>query len=166
MRRIADAVADATVVVSEEHTTSVVNCDFIEVEKVSIVVTAASQPNAGCTLHRIVRTGIHNGPTVAAIEGGGHKGIPDARERRALEITRPISAEETYGSAIVVTSDCFGKGSILDSVRRAEVGIFRPRRSVISADLDANVAFSRILRVRCLIRYVEKIDRIVRPYCN
>ena len=64
---IAHARSDATIAITEYNSASVIDGDFVEVEQISVRITAAAQPDTANALHGIVRRGIHDRPRVASI---------------------------------------------------------------------------------------------------
>src|SRR5438552_9231921 len=88
------AFAYATIAVAVKDPSLFVHSDFVEVEKVAVLVTTALLPNTGHALYRIVGRGVDCDPVCAAIVSRRDEGIPVAWEAYRLVIAGPVSAEE------------------------------------------------------------------------
>src|SRR5256714_3860669 len=107
----------ATVAVSVENTSMVVHGDFVKIEQVAVLVTAALLPNAAVTLNRIVWRSVDRYPRLTFVVCGGNEGIPFALKTVCLVVTWLICAYEAASSSAGTPADRLGVRSILDSVR-------------------------------------------------
>src|SRR6266404_5245494 len=70
------AFAYTTIAVAVKDPSVFVHSDFVEVEKIAILVAAALLPDTGGMLNGIIRCRVDCDPVCAAIISGGDKGIP------------------------------------------------------------------------------------------
>src|SRR5207245_5040043 len=78
------AFGHATVTVAKEHAAFVVHSDFVEVEKVAVLMAATLLPDASHALNWVIRCGIHCRPGRAAIVGDSDECVPSAGETHRL----------------------------------------------------------------------------------
>src|SRR6267378_7296911 len=91
------ACAYTTIAEAIERPALCVDGDFVEVEKIPVIMAATLLPDTGHALHWVVRRGIDRRPSLPVVVGSGDKGIPFAGEATGLVIARHVCANETYG---------------------------------------------------------------------
>src|SRR5437868_8938424 len=84
--------ADTTVTVTVKNPAFVVDRNFVEVEQIALQVAAATLPDTGLALHRVVRSSVHGRPRFAAVISGSNEDVPTARIAESLVIAGDIRA--------------------------------------------------------------------------
>src|SRR6266404_4318486 len=134
-RRAGDAARRyASVAVSVENASVVVHGDFVEIQKIAVLVTATLLPNAASALNRIVWRSVDGYPSLTFIISSGNEGIPFALETVCLVVTWLIGAYEATSGPADTSADRLGMRSVLDPMRCTHIDIANPGLSAVRAD--------------------------------
>src|SRR5437870_7435441 len=126
----------ASIAVSVENASMVIHGDFVEIQQISVLVTATLLPNAGVTLNRIVWRSVDCYPALPSIVGRGNKGIPFARETVCLVVAWLISGYEAASGAASIPADCLGMHCVLDPMRCTNIDVANPSLAAVGADFN------------------------------
>src|SRR6266478_1004603 len=162
------ALCHTAIAVAVENASVFIHGDFVEVEKIAVLVAAALLPDSGGMLNGIIRCRVNRHPVCPVVVSRGDERVPIPREAYCLVITGDISTEEADCGAAAIAAYGLNFGGVHDALGSADIDVIRPgdrvRGLVQSANGDAGMPFQRLARRHWLVIDVRVVDPAVGIY--